>query len=302
MKQIEKYGVLILAALLLIVQVMKAEPVDTVAVKSLAQRFFQDLTGGTSRSMTQPSIVYKAESSYRVGDRHERLPYYYIVNMGEEGYVIMAADDRVSPVLAYSTTSSFESGNVPPNMAFLLSEYQQQIEDVYANQDAAVPAVAAEWDAIRHQGETSSRSVVVAPLLTTTWGQNPLYNNCCPVDPRSESGHCVAGCAAVAMGQIMRYWQFPEQGEGSHSYVANNSAMGSNYGDYGTLTADFENAFYDYANMPAVLTSASTSAEVNAVATLLYHCGVSLDMAYGARNFLPNDVTPLFWSAMTARS
>jgi hypothetical protein len=75
------------------------------------------------------------------------------------------------------------------------------------------------------------------------------------------------------MGQIMRYWQFPTTGKGSHSYNSNN---------YGTLSANFDATTYDYANMPDRLTAAShPDSCVLAVATLLYHCGVAINMNYG---------------------
>jgi hypothetical protein len=86
----------------------------------------------------------------------------------------------------------------------------------------------------------------------------------------------------------MRYWHSPEHGRGSHSYDANNSSLGPDYGNYGTLSVDFSNATYDYDNMPDSLTANSSSEEIDAVATLLYHCGVSLNMAYGVSNSTAN--------------
>jgi hypothetical protein len=68
----------------------------------------------------------------------------------------------------------------------------------------------------------------------------------------------------------MHYWKYPTTGWGSHSY--------SNAGV--TLSADFGNTTYDWDHMPDSLTESSSDAEVNAVATLLYHCGVSVDMYY----------------------
>jgi hypothetical protein len=74
------------------------------------------------------------------------------------------------------------------------------------------------------------------------------------------------------MAQIMNFWQHPATGTGTHSYSS--STLG------GTLTADFGNTTYDWANMPAGLTSASTPAEKNAIATLMFHCGVAVEMDY----------------------
>ena len=111
----------------------------------------------------------------------------------------------------------------------------------------------------------------VDPLLSTTWGQDPYYNALCP-DSAGTGVMTLAGCVATAMGRVMKYWNWPDTGVGSHSYSC---------AQYGTQSADFGSTAYDWAHMPNVLTAASSAAEVSAVATLLYHCGVAVDMGYG---------------------
>jgi hypothetical protein len=71
------------------------------------------------------------------------------------------------------------------------------------------------------------------------------------------------------MAQVMKYWNHPVQGTGFHSY---------NHPNYGTLSANFGSTTYNWASMPNRLTSTNT-----AIATLMYHCGVSVDMNYGVR-------------------
>lgn len=281
MKLKVKYLVVLGLIMAIAVHSLKAEPVDTTTAKMAAYNFFRGISTETSRSMGEPVIVYKGQGMRQEGTRRLERDYYYIVNIGQEGFVIVAADSRVTPVLAYSTSSVFDGQQMPPNVAFLLGEYKEQMDEIDRQQIEAPASVTGQWEALRHHTWNHSRNVIVEPLISSKWSQSPYYNALCPVDPRSESGHAVAGCTAVAMGQIMRYWRHPEHGVGSHSYVANNSSMGGDYGDYGTLSADFENTYYDYDNMPDSLTASSTPAQINAVATLLYQCGVSLDMAYG---------------------
>jgi len=95
--------------------------------------------------------------------------------------------------------------------------------------------------------------------MTTTWSQSPYYNALCP-------GGSVSGCVATAMAQIMKYWNYPAQGSGFHSY---------NHPNYGTLSANFGGTTYQWSSMPNSVNSSN-----NAVATLMYHCGVSVDMNY----------------------
>ena len=87
------------------------------------------------------------------------------------------------------------------------------------------------------------------------------------------------GCGAIVMGQVMRYWRFPATGTGSHSYSSN----------YGTLSANFGATTYHYENMPDKLSVVfHPDSCVEAVATLLYHCGVSVNMNYGPEASVAN--------------
>ena len=118
----------------------------------------------------------------------------------------------------------------------------------------------------------------VGPLLTSTWGQKPPYNYMCPlVEPTPWEGylpgqqHCLAGCVAVAMGQLMRYHRWPIHGEGEHSIQYQGTI---------DLTVNFGEATYDWDNMLDDYSTDYTETEGRAVAQLLYHCAVSTDMVF----------------------
>jgi len=121
--------------------------------------------------------------------------------------------------------------------------------------------------------ESRSGGNGVAPLITAMWDQDCYYNAACPVDTDGICGHVPTGCVATAMGMIMHYWGYPAQGTGAHSYTPDG---------YPTQTVNFGTTTYDWANMPDQLTSTSSQAEIDAVSTLLWHCGVAADMLYGA--------------------
>jgi hypothetical protein len=104
-------------------------------------------------------------------------------------------------------------------------------------------------------------------MTTTTWDQGLYYNEQCPADPAGPGGHCVTGCVATAMGQILNYFRWPESGTGSYSYDCP---------PYGTLFADFGNANYQYDLMESSLAHSNEE-----IAELLNHLGVSVDMVYG---------------------
>ncbi|MCR4848400.1 MAG: C10 family peptidase [Bacteroidales bacterium] len=191
----------------------------------------------------------------------------YIFN-GEEGFVVISADDRVQPILGYSLTGTFKTEGMPENIRWWLQGYSDQIQGAIENQLKATTETAQQWKELRDgKPNAAKRTPIVGPLIQTKWDQGSPYNNLCP-----ESS--VTGCVATAMAQVMKYWDYPTQGIGSHSYIP------YTHPEYGELTADFYATTYDWNNMTNTYGGSSTEAEKLAVATLMYHCGISVDMDY----------------------
>jgi PKD repeat protein len=116
---------------------------------------------------------------------------------------------------------------------------------------------------------TQDRPVDVGPLINVTWDQGCFYNEKCPPDTSSQAPcfHTSAGSGAVAMAQIMKYYNYPSHGFGTLSYTLP---------VYGTLYVNFYTTYYDWLNMPQSLTTSN-----DAVSTLIYDCGVGQQMNYG---------------------
>ena len=192
----------------------------------------------------------------------------YIFN-AEEGFVVMAADNCVRPILGYSFTGEFETRNMPENIRYWLQGYNDEIQFAIDNQLRATAETAQGWkDLCAGKPDAAKATPVVAPLIQTHWDQNDPYNGLCP------SG-TVTGCVATAMAQVMKYWNYPAHGMGSHTYIPDNNPS------LGELYANFNATNYDWTNMTDTYTSSSTAVQKQAVATLMYHCGVSVDMEYG---------------------
>jgi hypothetical protein len=182
------------------------------------------------------------------------------------GFIITSADDRMQPVLGYSHTSNF-SFPIPDNLRYWLECYDTQIRTVMDDPSACQHP---EWRLLASRKRPEAvYDTTIGPLLTTTWNQLPYYNSMCP---SGAGGQTLTGCVATAMGQVMKYWNWPDTGAGSHSYIEN---------EYGLLSANFGATTYDWEHMPNYLNASSTSTEVDAVATLLYHCGVATNTDYG---------------------
>lgn len=252
---------------------LSAKSVDETTARTVALHFYAMKFNRTPESLT-PTIAYTAPI---LRGENGASPSFYVVNFGAEGFVIVAGDDRVQPILAFSDEGAFVAENMPDNIRFFLNGYTDEIQYVVENQQND-NAVQGEWEALLSDATPVQKdgAVVVGPLLgSNRWNQTRYYNNLCPSDASGNSaygGHAAVGCGALVMGQVMRYWRYPTNGTGSHSYSSN----------YGTLSVNFGTTTYLYENMPNQFTSTyHPDSCVEAVATLLYHCGVAVNMNYG---------------------
>lgn len=207
--------------------------------------------------------------TYTIGNTNIPTVYVFESQLGN-GFVVVAAEDRVQPVLGYSTESKFYAADksASPEAQYWLQNYSKQIASVALSNRTAPAAITTQWQRLlQAQSITipSTLATPVAPMLTTLWDQGTYYNTLCPTGTPT-------GCVATAMAQIMKFWNNPTQGTGQHTYSS--STLG------GTLSANFGTTTYDWANMPNQLVAGSTTAQKSAVATLMYHCGVSVEMDY----------------------
>ena len=250
---------LIVALLLMVSMPMKANPVDQKTAKKVAETFMQAQTGTKA---TLQIIDYADRSDFSN---------FYVFGT-ENSFVIISADDCVQPVLGYSTENPFGTEKMPENLYWWLKGYDEQIADAAKSGQKATSNVAKEWkDLVSGNTSKAKSEVIVAPLVETKWNQNSPYNNLCP--PNKPK---LTGCVATAMAQIMKYWTYPTTGFGSHSYIP------ATHPEYGEQTANFGETTYEWANMIDDYSNSGTDEQKKAVATLMYHCGVSVNMNYGS--------------------
>ncbi len=116
----------------------------------------------------------------------------------------------------------------------------------------------------------------VKPMLSTRWGQGAPYNNSCPTAP-SSSNHCLTGCVATAMAQVMKYYQYPDKGKGNVNYWYRGDD-----GQQHNVEVDFSKSTYQWDMMKDsyTLSDHRTAAEQEAVARLMADCGAAVQMKY----------------------
>ena len=251
--------------------IANAKPITPVSAKIVAENFYKSSTAKILNASTLVHTEYAANG----------LPLYYAYNINEnDGFVIISADDAVRPIVGYSTENKFVKPEANSNLAFWMKEFSVGVVALRENNVVADEKISNEWtkyaaniNADRQANgaaNTMTSGNAVLPLMKTLWSQNPYYNALCPGTAGNLS---VTGCVATTMAQIMKYWAYPATGTGSSSYTCTTAKGFTN--NYGVLSANYGTTTYNWANMPISVTSAN-----NDVATLMYECGVSVDMDY----------------------
>ncbi len=200
--------------------------------------------------------------------------YYYVFNNGSDGkggFVIIGGDETARTILGYSDNGTFDYATAPENMKWWLSQYEQQISAAIKNGGTTAAAKGS-------MGLTTIAKAAIEPLVKTTWDQRAPYNTAIPkifseYDYTSQNAPAT-GCVATAMAQIMKKYEYPTGGTGSKTctYTVNGVQF---HADFGSTTYQWSKMTNSYSNN----TYSGTEAE-NAVATLMYHCGVAADMQY----------------------
>ncbi len=206
----------------------------------------------------------KAKAKSRAATTASRSDAYYVFNNDAGGFVIIAGDDAVTPVLGYTSTGSFDAENLPDGLKDLLKSYERQIaalgDSYVANQTATRAAFTGE-----------------KLLKTAEWNQYAPFNKYTP-------NNYVTGCVATAGAIVMKHHGYPAKGTGSHSYTWNGK----------TLTANFEHD-YDWASMPAKY-DGTNDAAFDGVARLMADLGVAVEMQYaknGSGAYIGNMISAL---------
>lgn len=206
----------------------------------------------------------KAKAKSRTATTASSSDAYYVFNNDAGGFVIIAGDDAVTPVLGYTSTGSFDAENLPDGLKDLLKSYERQIAALGDNYVA---------------NRTATRAAFTGEKLlkTAEWNQMAPFNKYTP-------NNYVTGCVATAGAIVMKHHGYPAKGTGSHSYTWNGQ----------TLTANFGHT-YDWASMPAKY-DGTNDADFDGVARLMSDLGVAVEMQYdkdGSGAYIGNLVTAL---------
>lgn len=249
----------IFVACLFVAMGLYAGPRSVQEAQQIANAFAGN-TGNLKKGISSPARLAYTRSG-------AAQPLYYVFNKGA-GFVIVSADNRAPEVLGYSDAGPFDIDSLPDNFRFLLGSYAAELESLASAPELiALPGKSAETST-----QTDGKSV--APLLGhILWDQGAPYNALCP--ELEDGTKTVVGCVATAMAQIMGYHRWPEKGTGTiPAYTTRTNALEM-------PAVNIEDTYYDWEHITPIYTSESTPEEREAIAPLMYHCGLSVEMDYG---------------------
>ena len=173
---------------------------------------------------------------------------YYVFNAESNGgFVIVAGDDRVKDILGYAEHGNFDLTKAPSNVRWWLSQYEKAIKNIGNGTRRAMA----------RRSETAKEAIT--PFITTSWGQFSPYNDQCP---EISGEHCVTGCVATAMAQVINYTKWPVSATGEiASYTTKTNQI---------AVPKLEATTFDWGNM--------TDTDI---ARLMRYCGQAVKMDYG---------------------
>ena len=179
------------------------------------------------------------------------------------GFVVVSNDDSVTDIVGYSKESF---SVIPPAMEWFINTVDNNMQEMTKSGVLYAPIP-----------PSTEFPESVEPLLKSTWDQGKPYNILCPGGNGSSTRLYPTGCVATALSQIMYYHKYPEVGIGEHQYSFQpESGVGR------IISANFGETHYDWTNMLDDYSKGYTDEQANAVATLMLHCGVAVEMGYTA--------------------
>ena len=251
-----KFYISLLTIVFVAIQLFAA-PVDPEKALEIANDFWAK---NVSLKKNIQSRLVAAEGALKASSRtassKEQASYYVFTGTDNNGFVIVSGDDRLNPIVGYSTSAV--SGEMPPALTAWLGEYSQYVNDVRAGKVVTV------------QRNARQASAAIEPMLVTAWDQDKPYNNMCPILENGKRGY--TGCGNTATAQVMRFHKWPA------SPIADVEWQSNITGE--TEFCELKSHVYDWDNMLYNYKSEYSEEQGNAVALLMADLGMATQSEY----------------------
>lgn len=277
--------------------VLHAKPITEEEAKNVALNYaFQKLSKKSKTIMikdfTVKSIIEDSKLLNKMFTTKQFSvdePTMRLIKLEPKGWVLISGDDMVEPIIGYSLESSFDENSLPIQLEEMLESFAKNIKKKRANPKIKTDSsILKEWEELKKElseyketlsllsksNTTQKRSYwrleKDVDLNTPTWSQGRFYNILTPT-PGNFNGHAPTGCVATAMAELMRFNSWPNIGQGTNGYTPSNYPSQPQFVNFGETT-------YNWGSMPLN----SLTSNNNAVATIMHHAGVSVNMNYNS--------------------
>ena len=253
---------LLIAALLFAATSVMAGNVDLLTAQTKAANFLKSKAPQGRLMTSAPTVKWTHEVK---NSSNASLAAYYIVNT-DKGYVIVAGDDRAREILAYGDGQLDNLNDLPEAMQLFLNMYQKQMEYLQAHPGLKV------------QKGIYRGGVSVGPLLTTAWNQGKPYNMKTPKKGSGQDPYCKVGCSAVALAQVMKYWEYPTTSPALDGYTCPTS--GYVIDPLPEYTFDWEHMRNSYPSSSSGIDQLPQT-DIDAISWFMRYVGQAETMDYG---------------------
>lgn len=239
----------ILFLLLVVATTMEAKPVSRNEALQKARQF-------------KPAKEFQEVTAFsRQKNLSENEPFYVFNAEDDGGFVIVSGDDRTAPILGYADHGTLQQENMPDNLRYWLKSYEEQIRLLDEGNATTVT-----------MRRSPTAMPAINPLIKTAWGQSSPYDNRTPeITAEGILWHCLTGCVATAIAQVMYYYQWPKSSPAIPAYTTNTLKLYCPELPATTFKWDQMKLTYDYRE---------TGAAANAVAELMVYVGQAVNMNY----------------------
>jgi len=245
-----------------------------------------------------PPVQYSIQTIRLLEDIDTGEVLAYILDLKPKGFIAISTDTDIRPVVAYSYHSNFSLKNITGNILLhmLKQDMRNRVQAIPLTAEIVKRTNTQLWENYLSEEKSEALVFEIASadqwpefdnrgwLGNIAWQQGGAYNNSCPKDPTSFWGfRCLVGCTAVAMGQVIYYWQYPDSisFDSSDEYISKydpDDGKGQRVihidGDHETLD------FPSFDELNARLASIGYSGDMSEIADFLFACGIAVKMAY----------------------
>jgi Peptidase C10 family/Spi protease inhibitor len=170
---------------------------------------------GRAQQRTEPAKIVEETFTLKTMNDYDAI---HVINYVDGGYVVVSADNRVSPIQAYSEDGTFDRNinEIPDPVVTWIEEEKTVVENLKTTNFDPPGPIQYQWNYLLtvifgNPAICAPFVIQKGPLVQTRWGQGDTYNNLIGIScPTEIGGQAPTGCVATAMAQVMKFHGFPD--------------------------------------------------------------------------------------------